>query len=122
MSLPTPAPRTWSLLTDRSGTHLLDPTEEQRSSVLRDLFHGARGDEPVECALEYGQDGASVVHVAFTERRQAHLEEWVSHGAETELRLVREASDVSDLEALLLWRRLAAGDVDTVRTWRWREV
>lgn len=122
MSLPPPPPRAWALLTDRSGAHILDPTEAQRAAVLHDLFHGARGEEPVECALEYGQDGASVLHVAFTEDREAHLEEWVSHGADTELKLVREATDVSDLEALLLWRHLAAGDVEMIRTWRWRAV
>ncbi len=122
MSLPPPPPRTWALLVDASGAHILDPSEEQRAAVLRELFHPAPGGEPVECSLEYGQDGAPVYHVSFTERREARLEEWVTDGAETELKLVREASDVSDLEALLLWRRLAAGDVETVRTWRWREV
>jgi hypothetical protein len=122
MAIAPRAPRAWVLLRTRHGGNVLEPGEGERAAALRELFHSPSEGGHDECSLEYSHDGGPLFSLVFTSGRGARFEEWADPrlSVETVLTRVREASGVSDEEALALWRSLARGDVGSVRSWRWR--
>lgn len=114
-------------LTKRFGHGVPDPTEPELADALRELFDPTVDDEEhgaawLSYAIFFGkfQDEGPEFIVTFTCNRIARFEEWADHDFDEALATEREARDVTNEEALTLWKLLASGDLDAVRSWRWR--
>jgi len=112
----------WVILTTRYGTDVRSPTESQFIAALRELFDPRVDDEEHGDAwLRYGNDDGPMFVLTFTCGHTARFEEWADQDFEVELAPPRESAPISDSEALNLWMRLSAGDLQAVRDWRWGE-
>lgn len=110
----------WVILTTRYGTDVGSPTEAQFIAALRELFDPRVDDEEHGDAwLRYGSDDGPMFVLTFTAAHTARFEEWADQDFEVELAPARESAPISDADALNLWMRLSAGDVQGVRDWRW---
>jgi len=110
----------WVILTKRFGGDFSNPTAAELEGALHELFaQDASDSEHPDAWLRYGYDDGPTCVLTFTYRRGARFEEWADQDYGSELVPRREARDVSDAEALTLWKHLASGDLEAVRTWRW---
>lgn len=76
-------------------------------------------DEHPDAWLGHGYDDGPLYVLAFTAGRVARFDEYADQDSTERLAPEPEARDVTDEEAMALWKQLASGDVEAVRAWRW---
>ncbi len=114
-------PHRWLVLVTRYGAAIPDPTPTQLSDALVELFDPAIDDEEHGDAwLRYVTEQGPEYVLTITCHRKARFEEWAHADDENALGPPRTATVQDVAEALQLWSLLAAGDVDAVRSWRWK--
>lgn len=112
----------WCYLLRRYGEEKKMPTCEEISAAVNELYeenlsgmterdyeeHGAG-------SLRYGYDDGPMYVLEITRHGTARLEEWADQDYETELCAMREVKALSKEKAVLLWKQLAAGEIEAVR-------
>jgi hypothetical protein len=98
------------------------PTYDEISAAVEELYeenlpgmsehdyeeHGAG-------SLRYGFDEGPMYVLEITRHGTARLEEWADQDYETELCPMREVKALPQEKAVLLWKHLAAGEIESVR-------
>jgi hypothetical protein len=119
----TPAPTPWVILSCRYGADIRQPSGEDLASALADVFHEnlpsmTEGDYAAHpCAsIRYGFD-AGPMHVLEVRRGgRVQFSQWADQDYETELEPEMAIDGVGENEALRLWKLLAGGQIDAVKT------
>jgi hypothetical protein len=116
----------WVILTSRYGHDVRDPSEQQLAEAVAELYHETlpgmtEGDyaEHGAAFLRFGYDEGPMFVLEVSRLREVSLEEWSDQDYEQELAPPRTMHQVSEELALQLWRWLAQGDIDRIRTQPW---
>jgi|GEM_PF-485499 len=122
MSLP------WVILTRRYGGDVRSPSEKQLADAVAELYQetlpGMTEDYYAEhgaASLRFGYDQGPMFVLEVSRLREVRFEEWADQDYEQELASPRGLHQVSEVLALQLWRWLAQGEIDRVRSQRWEQ-
>ena len=111
----------WTTLWTRYGDGIESPADADLAAALDEVLDPAVNDEEHPNAwLEHGaEDGRTFVLDVYADGRVV-FNQWAT--ADYDARLAPEAhlTGVTRTEALVLWQRLNAGDVEGVRARSWR--
>ena len=113
----------WCYLLRRYGEETRMPTPDEISAAVKELYEEnlpgmSEGDyeEHGASSLRYGFDEGPMYVLEITRHGTARLEEWADQDYETELCPMREVRALPREKAVLLWERLAAGEIELVRS------
>lgn len=118
----------WVILRERYGDETSAPTQGQLTRAVAELYHETlsgmlEGDyeEHGTAALRYGFDDGPMYVLEINRRGECRFEEWADQDFEQELAAPRFLHNVSEGQALRLWRWLARGEIDQLRSGPWQD-
>lgn len=113
----------WCYLLRRYGEEEDMPTHDEISTAVKELYEEnspgmTEGDyeEHGASSLRYGYDEGPMYILEITRRGTARWEEWADQDYETKLCPAKEVQALPQDKAVLLWKYLAAGDIEAVRS------
>jgi hypothetical protein len=116
----------WLILTRRYGGDVRQPTVGELRSALAEIYHENHAGltesdyaEHPNAWLRFGFDDGPMYVLDVYRGGRVHFSQWADpdYGDELEPEAIR--SDVGEVEALLLWELLAAGEIDQIKGRGW---
>ena len=110
----------WTTLWTRYGDCIASPAAADLTAALDEVLDPAVDEEHPNAWLEHGaEDGATFVLDVYAGGRVV-FNQWASADYDERLAPDAHLTGVDRAEALALWQRLSAGDVEGVRARSWR--
>ena len=121
-----PAGQGWVYLTRRWGHEVSDPTAQEISSAVHEVFveddpqllDGDYAEHP-SAWMRYGFDDGPMFVINIGRNRSARFEHWADQDYRVQIGATLELKLADEEDATQLWVLLARGDIDAIRNRPW---
>lgn len=117
----------WVILTSRWGADIRNPSVEQLTNAVREIFveefPPLRESDYAEHPsgwIRFGFDDGPMFVIDIGRNRAARFEQWADQDFERKLAPSMRLSLQSEADALKLWLLSVQGDVETIRKLNWQ--